>query len=243
MSGFLGSGTLYFNRVVSGVSQGWLALGNATKFAIKENSEKKERKLKKRGQYGQVGDSVFVKQPAELSINLDDIDAQNLALAFLGDVSAVSVTAGSVTDEAVTADLGFYVPLANREVSNVVVTNSAATVTYVAGTDYEVVAGAGMLKALSGGAITDAESLLVDYDYAAISGNKVLGGTNPTVKLALKLDGENFANSAPVLVDVWEAVLSPTSEVDFLADDFAAIELAGTLNTPTSKTSPYEVTL
>lgn len=243
MAGFLGSGTLYFNRVVSGVSQGWLALGNATKFAIGENAEKKERKLKKRGQFGQVADSVFLKQPAELEISLDDIDAQNLALAFLGDVSTVSVASGNVINEPVTAKLGFYVPLVQREVSAVVVTNVAGTVTYVAGTDYELIAGAGLIKALAGGAITEAMVLHVDYAYAAISGSKVKGGTNPTVKLALKLDGENFANGKPVLVDVWEAVLSPVSKVDFLADDFAPLDLAGTLNTPTGKTSAYEVTM
>jgi hypothetical protein len=57
----------------------------------------------------------------------------------------------------------------------------------------------------------------------------------------MMLDGENFADQSEVSVDVWEAVLAPQTGVDFLADDFATLDLNGTLNTPEGKTSAYEV--
>jgi len=242
MSGFLGSGKLYFNRVVGGVSQNWLPFGNATKFEIKENAEIKERKSKIKGTYGQVLDSVAIKQPPEVAIALDDLDKDNLALLFLGDVSSVSVTGGSVTSEAQTAKLDKSFELANRKVTSVVVKDVTDTTTYVENTDYEIVnADLGFVKPLSGGSISEDDVLHISYDYATIAGNKISGGTNSSIKVALKLDGENFADQSNVLVDVWEAVLTPQTGVDFLSEDFATLELNGTLNTPSGKSNSYEV--
>lgn len=121
-----------------------------------------------------------------------------------------------------------------------VVTNSAATVTYPA-TAYEINAALGMIKVLSTGAIVDGESLKVDYIAAAISGTKVLGGTKPTVKGRVLLDGINLATSQPVIVRVDEASLGPDGEIDFSSEKFVSVTLAGEMRTLTGKTSPYTV--
>lgn len=241
MAGFLGSGDLYFKRKVGGVDQNWILLGNATKFAIQEQSEIKERKSRMRGTYGQVLDTVPLKQPAQFSVTLDDINKDNLALAFMGTVSNYTQAATTVTDEAVTAKHDKFVELAHRNVSGVVVTDSGGGTTYALDTDYELNARLGLIKALSTGSITDGQALLVDYAAGAIAGNQVQGGSEPLIRGAFMLDGKNFANDSLVIVDVWEATLAPTSEFDFLAEDFAPIELGGSLTTPTGKSEPYVV--
>ncbi|ADE14178.1 conserved hypothetical protein [Nitrosococcus halophilus Nc 4] len=241
MAGFLGSGDLYFNRKVSGVDQGWILLGNATKFAIQEQSEIKERPSRMRATYGQVLDTVPIKQPAQISVTLDDINKDNLALAFMGIVSDYSQSSGSVTDESVTGKHDVYVDLANRNVSSVVLTDDPMSETYVEGTDYEVNTRLGMLKILSTGNIADGAALLVDYDYGAISGNQVQGGAEPLIRGAFRLDGRNFADDSLVIVDVWEGTLAPSSEFDFLSEDFAPIELGGSMTTPSGKSEPYIV--
>jgi len=255
MSGFLGSGDLYYNRVVGGVSQGWLRFGNATKFEIKENTELKERKSKQKATYGQVLDSVAIKQPAEIAVALDDLDKDNLALAFLGDVSAIDVTGAALG-----APVGYDTPafdgiirVAHEHLSLVEITDGATgAITYVEGVDYEIVsAERGLIKILEGDGtddivpsepyVVDTSGLLIDYTYASATGNKVKGGTNSSIKVALLLDGENFADQSKTSVDVWEAVLAPQTGVDFLSDDFATLELNGTLNTPSAKASAYEI--
>ena len=242
MAGFIGSGTVYYERVVGGVAQGWLRFGNATKMEIKENSEIKERKSKGRADYGQVLDSVAIKQPAELSITLDDLDKDNLALAFLGGVVDGAVTGGSATAEAQTAYIGKLIKMNFRKISAVVVQDVTDTTTYVEGTDYSVDnAEMGFIKIIAGGSIGDGDVLHVDYTYGTVASSIIQGGTNSSIKVALKMDGENFADQSKVTVDVFEAVLAPQSGVDFLADDFATIELNGTLNTPDGKASGYEV--
>ena len=242
MSGFLGSGDLYYNRVVAGVDQGWLRFGNATKMEIKENSELKERISRQKDSYGQVLDSVAIKQPAEISVSLDDLDKDNLALVFLGDVLDAAVVGASVTGEAQTAHIGRALKTDFRSISVVVVKDVTDVTTYVLGTDYTIDnAELGLISPIDGGAITEGDVLHIDYTYATIAGDKVQGGTNSSVKVALMLDGENFADQSKVLVNVWEAVLSPQTGVDFLSEDFTTLELNGSLNTPTGFASGYEV--
>ena len=255
MSGFLGSGDLYYNRVVSGVSQGWLRFGNATKFEVKENTEIKERKSKQKATYGQVLDSVAVKQPAELAVALDDLDKDNLALAFLGDVSEVTVTGAALgaPGEYSTPAYDSIIRVAHEHLTLVVIKDEATgLITYVEGVDYEIIsAERGLIKILKGDGTDDiveneawesgVGGITIDYTYGSSTSNKVQGGTNSSIKVALLLDGENFADQSKVSVDVWEAVLAPQTGVDFLADDFATLELNGTLNTPAIKTSAYEI--
>lgn len=76
----------------------------------------------------------------------------------------------NVTDENVTAALGAWVDLDGSQIdpNSVVVTNSGATVTYELSVDYAVDYIEGRIMALTGGAITDSQALLVDYSYQAI---------------------------------------------------------------------------
>ncbi|WP_022949517.1 phage tail tube protein [Methylohalobius crimeensis] len=241
MSGFLGSGDLYFNRKVGGVSQGRILLGNATKFSIQPQSETKSRPSRMRATYGQALDTVQIPAPSAISVILDEVNKDNLALAFMGSVGAYSQTGASVTDESVTAKLDKWVDLSDRNVSSVVVTDDPMSTTYTEGTDYEVHARLGMIKALSGGSIGEGDPLLVDFTSGDIAGNRVQGATQPIIRGEFILDGKNFADDSLSIVTVWEATLAPSSEFDFLAEDFAPIELGGTVVTPAGKTEPFIV--
>jgi hypothetical protein len=244
-SGFLGCGTVYFNRRVSGVYQGWQEIGNATKFGIKSNSTLKERKSKKCNSYGQPVDAVSIPDPSELSIDTDTINRQNLAMAFLGNDYALSVAASTVTDEVIIAPVvaGASMVTALPNISAVVLTDSGASTTYVEGTDYTVSnAVIGMIDIIDGGAITSAQSLLVDYASGGVSGIRITGGTESQINVAIKLVGKNLVNDNGVVVDVWDAIISPNSEIDFLSDDFSNIQLTGRIQLDESKGNGYEVT-
>jgi len=241
MSGLLLAGDLYGNRVVNGVSTGWLLMGNALKCEVKENADRKDRPSKGKTTYGQNLDSVFVKKPADISIELDEVDSNNIALLWLGDASDESVTGASVTDEVLTAKIDVYQDFANRFVSSVVVQDVTDITTYVEGTDYELIAHLGMIKVLSGGSITLGDVLHIDYAYASSTSKKVTGGTNSSIKIALRLDGTNLATQTDVLFNAFEAVLAPDGGIDLLADDFTKLPLSGTLNLVPGKPSPYEI--
>lgn len=245
--GFLGAGDLYIARYNSttGTFDDFTGPFESTKFEIKPNSELKEMSSRGRTTYGQVIESVPLPQPADLSVTLAEVNRESIALALFGTTSASTQGSGTITDEVVVAKLDKWVQLSKQNFASAgfVVTNSAGTTTYALGTDYEVNYRLGMIKALTSGAIAADASLKVDGTYNAISGTKVAGATQSQVRAKFKLDGVNFADQLPVIVDVWEAVMTPDNAFDFLQDEFAEIALKGRLKTPAGKTEPFQVEL
>lgn len=157
------------------------------------------------------------------SMTLVDFTEENLALATFGEASAV--TAGAVTDESHTAYVEGLVRLDNiPDKTTVVVTDGTGTTTYVEDTDYRVV-GAGIVP-ISGGAISDEATILVDYDKVA--GSVVQALVKSSQEYTLTLDGLNDAQSGkPVVVDLHRVKFSPASELGFITDEFGAIEVTG----------------
>lgn len=242
MSGLLCAGDVYVDRLTDGgASTGLRRIGNATLLSLQESTERKQRISKQRDTYGQALDSIEIKQPTALALNMDEIDADGLAYALLGESATVVQSAGTLSDEPVTAKLDRWVDIGKRDLSSVVVTDSGALTTYVAGTDYEINARLGWLRAIPGGAITDDEALLVDASYAAVTTAKVAGAVKPTIRARIFLDGKDLATGDEVYVTIDETTLSPTSAVDFLSSDFTTLEMTGAPKTLPGKTSPYSV--
>ncbi|MBE2261576.1 MAG: hypothetical protein IAE92_02470 [Burkholderiaceae bacterium] len=242
--GFLGAGNLQFSLIVNDIAQGFGDKRETSKFEIKPNSEIKELVSKGRDSYGQVIETVALQQPAEVSISLREADYENLKLSFMGtDGTGANQAAATVTDEAINAKLGKYVPLANRNLASagLSVTNAAEDVTYINGTDYVVDYRLGEIKALAEGAIADAQALKVNYTAQAYTGTKILGNTQTSIRAVIRFDGVNLADGKPVILTAWEGVFTPDSAFDMLADDFGEVQLKGRLKTPAGKASPFEV--
>lgn len=244
---FVGAGDIYINRIdpVTGLAIGITGPFEASKFAIKGNADLKEQISKGRSTYGQVIETVALQKPADFEITLSETGKDGLTLALLGSAATLSQGSGSITDEVITAKRDIWVPLSKQafNVAGFVVKHTSGTPTYVLGTDYLVNYQLGMVKALSTGAIADAQSLKVSGTYTAITGTKISGATQAQVRAAIIFDGINFADSNPVIVNVWEAVVSSGELFDFLADGFGNVPLKGRLKTPNGKSEPFTVDL
>lgn len=239
--GFIGKGDVYMNPIVAGVAQGWVGPFEATKFEIKPNVELKEQVSKGKNTYGQVIESVALAQPADLSIDFAEVNTATLNTALLGSTSAINQSAATVSNEAVTAKLGKWVPLTKGAVSAVTVTNVAGTTTYVNGEDYIVNPDLGWIKALPGGDITEDLVLHVDFTAAAISGTQIKGATQADVRARFMLDGKNQVDGQSVIVTVHEGIIAADSAFDFLADDFNTVSLPGRMKTPAGFIEPFTV--
>lgn len=91
---------------------------------------------------------------------------------FIPLVDTVNSETGTqaVTNESVTAEVGTYVDLENNDlVSSSVTVYNSTDAEMTEGTDYEVAYDNGSIKALSGGSITDGNTITVSYDYEATS--------------------------------------------------------------------------
>ncbi|MDY0261979.1 hypothetical protein [Syntrophotalea acetylenica] len=242
---FLGAGDLYFDRLTAaGVSQGAKLEGACSAFALNPESEIKEQTGKGRTNYGQVIAAATLPGKTNIKLTLNQLDADNLAVAFLGDVVSGQQASGSIdagTPLEVVAILDRYVEIGKEGLSNVVVKDATDTTTYVAGTDYILNPRLGMIKALSTGSILAGATLNVSGDYAEVNYQQITGGTSPIIRARLLLDGKNYVNGRNCKVLVKNARLKPSTEVDFLSDDFLPLELEGVCEIPEGDTTAFEI--
>jgi len=241
-SGVLAEGTLYLNQLVAGVAQGRVKLPGIAKLEIKPNSELIEQISKDKGLYGTVTGSAAINKPSDLSITIANITPSALAVALQGTFAAYSQGSGSITDEVVAAKLDKLIDLSKRNIgaAGFVLTNSAASTTYVEGTDYIVNRAMGWLECLSTGAITESQSLKADFTYAAISGTTIKGGTLAQLKGQLELDGTNLFDGTALDLVIWEATLTADGAVDFMSDKPIELSMKGRMATPVGKDAPFQ---
>lgn len=244
--GFIGAGDVYINRQVAGVPQGLAGPFEAGKFELKPNSEQKDLISKGKTTYGQAVESVALAQPADFSVDLLSVVGDTLVLALLGTAGTVTQTAASLTAADITAKLDYWVPVGKRNLTGTaagtfVLTHTTGSPTYLEGTDYLVNRASGLIKAITGGAITNNQALKLTTPYGVSTGVKIDGATQTQIRAHFFFDGKNAVDDTPTEVDVWEAVLTPTSPFDFLGDDFGNVSLSGKMKTPTGKAGPFEV--
>lgn len=241
---FLGAGDIYINRMVDGVKQGVVGPIYADSLSITPSVETVESTSKGRYDYGQVLESVNIAQPSEFSMSLKEVTGDILTMAFLGTSSTFTEASGTFTDFDVTiAKVGAWTPLGKKNLDELVTVETASTggTTLVEGVDYKLNRPLGWIMALPGGAIDDSDHVFVSGAYSGATGNLVKGSTRTEVRAEIIFDGINQADGTQCTVTIWEAVLSPDSEFDFLGSEFGTVDLTGRLKTPIGKDAPYEV--
>jgi hypothetical protein len=245
--GFLGAGDLYiarYNPLTAGFDD-FRGPYEVSKFEIKPNVELKELTSRGLTTYGQVIESVPLPQPAEFSIAMPEVNKESMTIALFGTTSTINQGSGTVVDEDLVAKKGVWAPLANSNLASAgfTITDSTGATTYVMGTDYDVNYRLGWVRILESSAILNGADLLVSYTHNAITGTQIKGATNSQIRAKFLLQGKNFADDLPVIVKAHEAIIAADSAFDFLANDFASIELSGRLKTPIGMSEPFVVDL
>ena len=240
--GFIGAGNVFLARFVNGVAGPYQGPYETTKFEIKPNVDVKEMVSKGRDTYGQVIESVAIPAPADLTIDLAEVNKESLAIAMLGTVGAISQTAGNLTAEAI-ADIKLdqWYPLSKYNLTGNPTVMKGAT-EMVNGEDYVVDKAMGWIKFLPTGELLLNDDVTVSSAYAAATGNEIRGMTDPQLRVKVRFEGKNFVDNLPVRVLIHEAIIAADSAFDFLQDDFASISLPGRMKTPTGLTEPFIIT-
>lgn len=148
----------------------WFDLGNIKEFKLNVATETKDHYSTASG-LNILDKSIVVKIDFAGSFILDVLDKRILQMfLYSDDPTAADQSSGSVTDQVVIlpGDQQEYW-LGKRDISEVVVTNSAGDTTYDEDVDYKVDYANGFIARLDGGAITVDQSVKVDYEWAAKS--------------------------------------------------------------------------
>lgn len=215
-------------------NSGFRAVGNVSALSIGNETSEFEHKESQSGVR-----AVDLTLVTEISVNvnftMESLISENLALALKG--AAADVAMGSVTDEAVTGYHDLWTALDRISVSSVVVTDTGAITTYVLDTDYELDAAAGAIRALSTGAITDTQALLVDYSYAAQETVDALTLSANPIRWA-RFHGLNTVDSDnPVVVDIFRLEVTPLAELALIQDEIAQMAIEATALSDATRSS------
>lgn len=160
-----GQGPIFLaERNSDGTHNGLTFIGDGPSLGIETNVNRVDVKENVTGQRN-TGASFIGETSRPVSITIQSAKAAHLAQMLQADLTVK--TAGSVTDEVVTAHHDKFSTLAHVKVSTVVIQDETDTTTYVAGTDYVLHADEGMIEVLSTGSIGDGDTLHIDYAYAA----------------------------------------------------------------------------
>lgn len=166
---------------------------------------------------------------ATFNLTLNYFSPQNLALALYG--NQISVATGTVTAESFPATLaqGDFVALEHRDVSALVITDSAASTpkTLVEGTDYTLdSAPAGIVKII-GDPSGFTQPLKAAYTYAAAVNVPLFVTGIP--ERYLVLDGINTLDNSRVKARLYRCVFDPAKQLDLISADLASFELSGSV--------------
>lgn len=224
---YYGRGKCYMRE--AGAAAALRYIGNVTRLLLavtEERSELPDRTTAAGGTFSEVRSIDAI----EATMELASLIPANVAAAVLGSASAVS--GSSVTDEAHTGYVEGLLKLAHPgPYTNVVVTGSGGTPTYVAGTDYEVRTGG--IFILSGGSISNGTALLVDYDYGAY--DKIEAATQGSKDYEFVFDGVNVANAnKPRRVQIFKLRLGPAEQMELIGESHSTMTLTGTVVKDTS---------
>ena len=222
---YIGKGEIFLGPYAGGAAM--VSIGNCSELTFSHATEKKEL-LDYTSAGGGKANSIERITGVTTSIKAHDINAKNLSLGAFGSTSAV--TAAPVTAEEHAAYKGGLVPFTYVPDLSIapVITNTAGTTTYAAGTDY-VLTGAG-IYVLAGGTITDAiagaDNLKVSYTKKAVSVVEALVASAQEFKLIFV--GLNEAQSGKqAIVSTHRFKPGAAQNVSYLGDDYASLDLPG----------------
>ncbi len=184
--------------------------------------------------------SVSLPKPMKATIKFAQLSQTLFAAAFFGTNTAYSQTAATGKTAVITAIEDRFVELGVHMISNVVVKDSTEATTYTEGTDYTVNPRLGMIRAVPGGNISAGDELHVSYDQAEIAGTRMSAMTKSNVRIAVRLDGKNFADGRDFISEVYMMKLKPTSSFSLIGEEFVDVTFEGTLETPAGKSEPMK---
>ena len=182
----LGSGQLFFDRFADGSKVGsgrYRYFGNTTAFTLNQSEETLEHYDTDHG-LKQEDDSVTLSQDTAGSITCDDINAENLALWWLGAASQIVVSsAASVVETFTDVVRGEYLqlgisPSLPQGTGNVTITTVKVGATTIAASgNWDANLDTGMIEILPDAPdIDDGDDIIVTYAQLATTYQQIISG-------------------------------------------------------------------
>lgn len=251
--GYIGIADILFREIADDgtVSPDMVEAGNGIVFELASDSTIEKMISRKRLSAGQVLATSSQNQPPKCTIKLQTANIPNLRRMWLGTQEELTATAETLTAQTIALSKTGWRQI-TKTISGVVtdLRNLGATVEltkadgvtdYVEGQDYEVDRWAGLIRAIPGGQIADADLGTAKITCASqpINGARILGGTRPSINVQVVMLGQNTVDNSRNKLTLWQGALKPKGGADLLSDKWVEIEYEIELVTPAGKASPF----
>lgn len=242
MSGLLVAGNFFVDRLnAQGQSTGIVGPINTTRLAINNPTDEVVRQSRKKATYGQAASVVKIARPVEVEWGFDEVPAEIMAMALMGDASVVNTGSGNLTDAAITLPVDQrWVSLGQKNFATDGFVVQKESTAIALGTDYEVNYALGLIRAVKGGAVEAGGAVTVTAQYNALSGTLIKGGIKSQVRARIYGEGTNLENGKPIQLEIFDASLASNEAIDFAAAEFVSATMTGKAQLVTGKDSPYE---
>lgn len=238
----LGRGIVYFAPLVNSVPQGYRDLGNAPEFNISIEVETVEHQSSRQG-LRVVDKEVVISQKISLTVTIDELNFENLALFFSGSKATHVNPAKSAQAEfemVASVELGRWYDIKNAagarayrftSTNALDVDNGTDNTDLVLGTDYELDAEMGRIFLLSTAVnISAGEALDITWslDGTNVDVNEVQALKNSAVVGALKFISVNpAAGDARTEYQFHQVSLKAEGDFSLIGDEFTTMQLSG----------------
>lgn len=174
----------------------------------------------RRGGGGNALSKTFLSE-FNLQVVFANLSSANMARVMGG--TAATLPASTPTSEAHTATLGGFIPLGLLDSAvPVLVQDVGDTITYVAGTDYDL--GHTGITPLAGGNISDADVLHISYGL--VNHDVIQMFVNTGLEWEIHVDGINDADGSSYVAAFYRWT-PPPSAFDFIGQDAAQLDATG----------------
>ena len=227
----LGKGILYVDLLdADGGRTGEIDVGNVTEFTITPTVESLDHYTSRSGIW-EKDLTVDTSLALMAKWTTDEYALWNLMLAVLTtSVQTFSQGTGHQVNEPVVMHIDRWMKIGGddggRNIHDVVVTNTAHTVTYVEGTDYELDRTVGRLKGVSGGNISEGQTVHVDYNHDATQHSYIRGGENQSINAFLRFVGDP-AQGPVEEAELWKVRVKPAGDIGFISEEFSTLQFEG----------------
>lgn len=194
------AGYVYFDREdAAGALTGERYIGQTPGFTVTVASPDAIDLYSSDGPIAELLSRTITKVTRSAKMTCQNVSADNVAAFLIGSVGTGSTSAGTVLNEPITVKKGLWYqlgvsdtdPAGVRDVTSVVITNTAGTTTYVAGTDYLIDLELARFLVVSAGAITDGQIVHVDYTKQARSWERIVSAATGAVFGAVRVVSDN----------------------------------------------------
>ena len=228
----VGKGRGYFDRKDKADHyEGERKLGNIAFMSATVDMDKRNH-YNNKGSFRFVDKSAVVAVTPKISVTLDEISVENLALLFLAEVREIEQAASgeeTMSIERAKVRPGFVIDLGKRflDADSFTVSDSSGF-TYTSGTDYQLDARSGKMQVCKGGALTGTEDLIISYKLKAQKYKELDNFQRSTIEGRFTYVSDNAAGKN-FIIEFWHVSFTLSGNAVLLTDrtEWMRIELEG----------------